>query len=257
MTDTELNEAAITISDILMDARKKALTLPKFPGDLPTDLTDAYAIQNRSIREWDDEVAGWKVGGMPEDYIKRFGDKKNTGPVFRKNIIYPSAGETTAFPVFDGFAAVESEFVFEIGETPEDDKMFIGVEIASSPITDINGIGPMAVICDFGNNAGLIVGPEVENWRSLKADAAKVTTTINGEVCGTKEFTNFPDEALESLDFLRHHAARYAIDLPVGTLVSSGAITGVHAAKAGQSATCDFGQFGTFNIELISAKDAE
>ena len=39
--------------------------------------------------------------------------------------------------------------------------LHIGVEPASSPLATINELGPAVVVSDFGNNAGLLLGPEV------------------------------------------------------------------------------------------------
>lgn len=52
--------------------------------------------------------------------------------------------------------------------------LFIGVEIASSPLATINTLGPRVVISDFGNNNGLILGPEVTDWLR-RADCERPT----------------------------------------------------------------------------------
>ena len=79
-----------------------------------------------------------------------------------------------------GFAAVEAEFILELGravhpserEYPDADlidlvsSLFVGAEIASSPMAAINKLGPTCVVSDFGNNAGLLLGPAVANWSS-------------------------------------------------------------------------------------------
>ena len=41
-----------------------------------------------------------------------------------------------------------------------------GIEVASSPLGRINELGPIAVISDFGNNNGLVIGPEIAGWRT-------------------------------------------------------------------------------------------
>ena len=84
-------------------------------------------------------------------------------------------------PVFaEGFAAGEAEFLLRIGAAPPAGKtgftldeaadligaVHVGIEIASSPLGAINELGPIAVISDFGNNNGLVVGPEIPDWRT-------------------------------------------------------------------------------------------
>ena len=78
-----------------------------------------------------------------------------------------------------GFAAGEAEFLLRIGSTPPAGKseysldetadlieaVHVGIEVASSPLGTINELGPIAVISDFGNNNGLVIGPEVNDWR--------------------------------------------------------------------------------------------
>lgn len=247
----------IAISDALISARRNIALLPEFPAILPETLEAAYAVQSRSIAQWNDIVVGWKVGGVPPAYLDRFSDKRLVGPIFKKNTVYAQQGAPSVMSVFPGFAAVEGEFVFSIGETPQQDKMYIGVEIASSPLHEINDMGPVAVICDFGNNGGLILGPEIENWQSLNPEPFEVKTEIDGQIVGTKIINPFPGDGLEALAFMRHHAAKNGMALPVGTYISSGAITGVHACKAGAKSTVDFGPFGTLKIELVAAKKAD
>lgn len=241
------------ISNALIDARHNCRLLNNFPGDMPETLKDAYAVQSLSIKRWDDEVCGWKVGGVPPAYLDRFTDKRLVGPIFKNSVAYPKESETAIMPVFDGFAAVESEFVFALGETPEQDRLFIGIEIASSPLNAINNMGPIAVVCDFGNNHGLIIGPEINDWQKLSPEPFEVKTIINDAVVGTKTITPFLGDALEALAFFRAHAAKNNIEVPVGTYISSGAITGVHETRAGATSIADFGPFGSIKMELVSA----
>ncbi len=83
-------------------------------------------------------------------------------------------------PVFaGGFAAVEAEYVFRLGAMRRPTSstgpttrrrrwsaaLHVGVEPASSPLATINDLGPAVVVSDFGNNAGLMLGPEIADWR--------------------------------------------------------------------------------------------
>ncbi len=257
VNESEDSNEISAISSALINARHNSQLLNNFPGAMPETLEDAYAVQSLSINRWDDEVCGWKVGGVPPAYLDRFSDKRLVGPIFKNSVAYPKEGETAIMPVFDGFAAVESEFVFALGETADQDRLFIGVEIASSPLNAINDMGPIAVICDFGNNRGLIVGPEIKDWQTLSPEEFEVKTIINDEVIGTKTITSFPGDALEALAFFRAHAAKNNIEVPVGTYISSGAITGVHETRAGATSIADFGPFGSMNIELVPLQGTE
>lgn len=242
------------ISATLVGARASARALSGPPDGLPETLDEAYALQDHSIADWGDRLVGWKVGGVPAAYSDRFDDKFLAGPIFAKTVHEVAEGGRVAMPVYDGgFAAIEPEFVFLLGKSAEDDQMFIGAEIASSPIPDINDYGPTAIISDFGNNNGLVIGPEIADWRR-RDGSARVTTNINGRRIAEKSLGDFREGPLSALGFLRDLSKRRGRDLPAGTLVSSGAITGVHEAESGAHAVLDFGEFGRFELELISSK---
>lgn len=252
MSDT-IPTALREISQQLTSARVEARALPGFPEGQPDTLEDAYRVQDISIAAWDDKVVGWKVGGVPPSYQDRFTDKRLVGPVFRKLLRYEVAGERVPMPAFaGGFAAIEPEFVFELGATPDEDRMYIGVEIASSPVPSLNDYGPTAIICDFGNQHGLLIGPEVEDWQG-RDTKLRVTAEIDGAIVGDKTLTDFPKDALAAVDFLREVSARRGYSLPPGTLVSSGAITGVHDAEVGAKSRLDFGELGVLELELVAA----
>ncbi len=87
-----------------------------------------------------------------------------------------------------GFAAVEAEFVVQLAKdapanvtewTAETARrfvktMYIGIEIASSPLQNINDYGPAVVASDFGNNAGLLLGAEIADWQTRPLDIAEL-----------------------------------------------------------------------------------
>ncbi len=242
------------ISRTLVEARRSATALPGFPGDLPKSFADAYVVQQISRDSWSDDVAGWKVGGVPPAFIEIFGETHLVGPIFGRSVKYAAKDTNADMPVFaGGFAAIEPELIVQLGETRAADRLFIGAEIASSPLPAINGIGPIAVICDFGNNNGMIVGPEIEGWRENPVDPILVECLIDDELIGSREVTDVTSAADRAIDFLLSHAARKGIELPAGTYVSTGAITGIHEAGPDANSRILFGKHGAFSLSLIAA----
>ncbi|QFT78491.1 2-keto-4-pentenoate hydratase [Erythrobacter sp. THAF29] len=241
------------LSRTLVDARLRAGSLREFPGPLPRDLDEAYAVQALSVAAWPDEVVGWKVGGIPPKHRHALGAKYVTGPIFRKRLAYTHPGEVSEMPVFaEGFAAIEPEFILQMGEYREEDRLFIGAEIASSPLVAINDIGPLAVACDFGNNNGVLVGPEIEGWQEAGERDLPVETFIDGEMVATRIVRDLVADVLAAQSFLLEHARQKGIVLVPGTLISTGAITGVHEAGVGAQSTLRFGKFGRVDIELVA-----
>ncbi|MEL7446045.1 MAG: 2-keto-4-pentenoate hydratase [Pseudomonadota bacterium] len=250
-TDERLRE----ISSTLVRERLRAGALQEFPGLLPATLEEAYRVQALSREAWPDDVIGWKVGGIPPIHREALGEDFLSGPIFAQRFVLAAAETESPMPIFaNGFAAIEPEFVLKLGQSPNSDRLFIGAEIASSPIVDINGVGPIAVVCDFGNNNGILLGDEIPHWRQLGGEEVVVTSRIDGEIVGQRTVADVPALVSTSRDFLTEHARQQGIELPAGTLISTGAITGVHDAQLGARSTLDFGRFGSLALRLVEAQ---
>jgi len=250
-----------------LEARRSAGGLEAFPGDLPSTLDEAYAIQDEAIARWGRPVIGWKVGLVPQPLSDLFGTDRLAGPIFAHTAARTN-GAAVEMPVFAaGFAAAEAEFLLRIGpksppgqttyslrETADlIDAVHAGIEIASSPLRSINELGPAAVISDFGNNNGLVVGPEIPNWRSSGFADWQVSTQIDGAVAGNGRGANFPNGPIGAARFLFELMARRGITLAPGQWISSGAVTGVHAVRPGQTVEARFRENLGLTCRLVAA----
>ena len=250
-----------SISKRLVDARLSAAPLTDFPGRVPKTLEQAYAIQAASIARWPDELAGWKVAGMSNADRERFSAQRLAGPVFRSSIRRTEPGSRTKAPVYEGgFAAIEAEIVLELGTavqpidrnyTEEElielvTAVYCGAEIASSPMAVVNERGATSVIADLGNNAGVLVGPEISGWQSLSPNTLAVAVTVDDNLVGEAIVESITGNPLQALRFLIEHCAAHGIVLPAGTLISSGALTGVHDVGIGSVTRIDYGTYGYF-----------
>src|SRR5688572_24382300 len=95
-----------TIAGRFVRARLNGVALAAFPGDLPSSLEQAYAIQDAAIKEWPDESRGWKVGRLQEPWLTRLGADRLVGPVFSRGVHEASGEKELDFPIIPGgFAA--------------------------------------------------------------------------------------------------------------------------------------------------------
>lgn len=240
-------------------ARLDGAALVAFPGEIPATLDGAYAIQDAAIAKWPDTLRGWKVGRIFEPWPSRFGADRLVGPIFARGIQEARAGQERRMPVFDGgFAAVEAEFVVRLAADAPPGKtswtaheashiagdLFAGIELAGSPLALINDLGPAAIVSDFGNNAGLILGPAIAAWRERSLDQLATETFIGAESVGRGTAASIPGGPLAALAFALECCARRGLPLEAGQLVSTGATTGVHQIRAGQRARVVFGGIG-------------
>lgn len=250
-----LTADAATIAGRFLAARRAASGLADYPGDFPDSLEQAYAVQDEAIAGWARPVLGWKVGRINPPLSERYDADRLAGPIFEARAA--AAGDPAPdCPIFaEGFAAGEAEFLLRIGRTPPEqasftleeaadliDAVHVGIEIASSPLGAINKLGPIAVISDFGNNNGLVIGAPIPDWRSSGFEQWVVTTLLDGAEAGTGRATAFPDGAIGAARFLFELMAKRGIALQPGQWISSGAVTGVHEARPGQRVEARFGE---------------
>jgi len=247
------------IAKRFVTARQTGDSLAAFPGTLPPDLASAYACQDAAIELVPDAIAGWKVGLIGKDAAAVFKQDRLAGPIFSRSVREARAGEQVGFPVFrGGFAAVEAEFLLQLGRDAPPDRMnwtredarelvaavHVGVETAGSPLATINELGPTAIVADFGNNAGLIVGPVLSDWHTAPIERWESETFVDDAAVGRGHGGVPPGGPFESLRFLLELCARRSRPLTAGAWVSTGAITGVHQVVAGQTARISFAGAG-------------
>ncbi|MGJ4802731.1 2-keto-4-pentenoate hydratase [Luteimonas sp. SDU82] len=254
------------IADRFVQARRRAVSLPDFPGPIPADLVAAYRVQDAAIALWPDRVVGWKVGYIAADRRDASGDERLLGPIFAGNLQAGSAG--VSFPIFaGGFGAIEAEYVLRLrADAPEGKRdwtpaeaaglpadLYVGVEIASSPLATINELGPRVVVSDFGNNNGLVLGPQIQDWLEVPEARMQVATSVDGVVVGEGGASRLPGGLLAAYAFALSRSARRCRPLRAGELIATGNATGIHDIREGQQATVDFGQHGRISGRAVAA----
>ena len=257
----------VSIATRFVAARRAASALPGYPGPLPADIAFGYRCQDAAIALWPDRVVGWKVGYIAPERREPGGDERLVGPIFAR-AVWTAGDGVVDVPVFaGGFAAVEAEYVFRVGAdapagktdwTAADaaaiaDALHVGVEMAGSPLSTINDLGPAVVVSDFGNNAGLILGAAIADWRHREPSSLACAVSIDGREAGRGGAASIAGGPLAALAFALSRNARRGRPLRAGDLVTTGAATGIHAIVAGQSALVDFGAHGRIACRAVAA----
>ena len=270
MSDADEATDIAAIAERFVAARRSARALSDYPGQIPVNLDQAYAIQEAAIQLHGGSIAGWKVGRIQPPLDRKLGTTRLAGPIFADAVHdLPTAPD---MPIFaGGFAAIEAEFLFRIGDRidpakyhwtiPETldavDAVHVGFEVASSPFAGINLLGPVVTASDFGNNNGLIVGPEITDWRDGGFGDWDVTTEIDGRPVGSGRASAFPGGCAESVRFLLENLAARGIAVPTGSWISSGAVSGVHEIESGSRAVARFGSRFEIACRVVAAKPVQ
>lgn len=255
------------IAEAFVAARSAAMPLDGFPGTVPADLAAAYAVQDLAIARWPDRVVGWKVGYIAAERRDASGDDRLLGPIFAGQV--RAADRQPDLPVYvGGFGAVEAEYVLRLEADAPDGKtdwtaeeaaahpatLWIGIEIASSPLATINALGPCVVVSDFGNNNGLVLGGEIRGWRDIPEPELRAETWIDGARVGSGGAATLPGGLRAAFAFALSRSARRGRPLKAGELVASGNATGIHDIRPGQLAEVRFEGHGTLRGRAVAAE---
>jgi 2-keto-4-pentenoate hydratase len=235
------------IAEQFVRARLAGQSFSQYPGTVPATLAEAYSLQELAIQRFPDAIVGWKVARIGAQWSKQYPEERLVVPVFQ-----------------GGFAAVEAEIVLRVNEDAPANKtnwtideaaelvrsFHLGVETAGSPLATLNDLGPGAIIGDFGNNWGVIVGSMVGEWRSIAEIIA--LTFIEDALCG-RGTAFIRQGALGALAFALNKCAERGRPLRAGDVVSTGAITGVHDIKVGQRSRLVFEGCGEIECRAVLA----
>jgi 2-keto-4-pentenoate hydratase len=256
---------AQAIAEAFVAARQQGCGFNTYPGAVPTDLEQAYAIQDAALALSGSTPVGWKVGRINAPWLEQLGVNRLAGPIFASHVQNIRSDVPVTGQIFrNGFGAAEAEFLFRIGRTPPPgksefslseaadliDAVFIGIEIASSPFPGINALGPLVTISDFGNNNGLIIGAEIADWKGSGLDNWTVEAQIDGQSVGQGQASTFTDGPIGSVQFLLQNLIARGIAITPGLLISTGAVSGVHEISGGQHFDARFGDFGRITCDI-------
>lgn len=277
-SESEPPENTLTPSDLqqiaahFVAARRAALPLADYPGPVPANLATAYSIQDLAIDQWPDEIGGWKVGRIPPAVEDDFGCDRLAGPIFKGTIHYEENGKAVAMPVIaGGFGAIEAEYVAIIAKDAPEDKISwsieeaksmigdlrIGLEVAASPLKTINDLGPAVVASDFGNNAGLIVGPSIRDWQSRALESLACESFIEGASVGSGGAFLLTGGYLRSVQFILSLAAQRGRALKAGDVIATGQTNGIHDVLPHQNTRIEFAGDGAIECRIEAAAAAD
>lgn len=239
---------AASLARAFVEARGAAVGLPDYPGTMPATLDEAYEVQLEGIALTNDSVAGWKVGRIAVAAAEAYGAERLVGPIFSGKVRHLGAADGEMPVIPEGFAAAEAEYLLELGPLPSPlpaewtiaeawhvvRRIHVGIEIASSPFPGINDHGPAVTVSDFGNNFGLLVGPELHRGGWQRLSAIDVALEIDGSVAGRARAAAAEDGPFGAVRFLLELASRIKLPIREGQWISTGAVTGVHRVSPGQ-----------------------
>jgi len=220
-----------------------------FPnGLLPRTEADAYAIQALSMATLG-PIGGWKVGAAGPDAPPSCAPMPAAG-LYR-------TGEDTGPVVLDGAAftsrEIESEIAFVLGQdlpprahpySPAEIDAALaschaGLEVLQSRFLDPDSVDALSNLADLIRHGAYVLGPAIEEWRTLDFPALAVCQVIAGQ--SITRVGNPAGDMLRLVTWLANTGAVWAGGLRAGQIVTCGSWTGKLPAPPGAEVAAQFG----------------
>jgi 2-keto-4-pentenoate hydratase len=109
------------------------------------------------------------------------------------------------------------------------------------------------VVSDFGNNVGLLLGPAINDWRATAFAALTCESWVDERCVGEGGALALPGGPLAAVAFALGRCARRGLPLKAGYVISTGAATGIHDIRIGQSARVRFAGVGELACRAVPA----
>lgn len=257
----KLNDAA----DQLFAMRQEGRIEPDLPDDLrPADLAEAYGIQaalvSRLLRDGE-RATGYKCACTSPIAQAAL---KIDRPVFGTMMSQTTSSSGVALPA-DGFThrVIEAEFGIRLGAdvtaqegghtaesiVPFIDAVLPAIEIVDYRYTDWS-VGALAVAADNAIHGWWIQGEPVTDWHGFDLGTVDVTVTMNGEVATTGVGANALGHPLNVMAWLADELPKFGRQLKAGDLVTTGVVTDVFEAAAGDQVTAEFAGIGSVSLRF-------
>ena len=236
------------------------------PSDVetPESASLAYDAQEQLTDLIDSPSAGWKVGATSPASQEKLGVKAPIcGPVFQRTIF--DSGDSVDLSSFHHQPGLESEFAFTIALTVRPggptmsaltaremvSTVHVAIELVCSRFEENFEVDPALLVADGALHAGLVLGPGSEPEKVPDLVSHELRTLVNGENIARGTGVEVLGDPYESLAWLCNHLNKRGLVLPAGSVVTTGAATGLHMTTTGQEVTTDGGTLGSATLNLI------
>ena len=190
-------DAADRTAGALAEARWSGSKIPGFAnGDRPATVEDGYQVQAAFRKQWQDKLAGWKIGATAKPIMDRFGvSEPFCGPFYAADVY-----TTPARPLANRFnyLVIETEFAYRLGRdlparaqgyTRDEivgaiDAMIPAFELINCRLGALPLDNAPAAIADCGLNGGMVLGPVITDWRNIDVPNHNVRLLVDGALKG-------------------------------------------------------------------------
>ena len=236
-TDTKIQRTAELLAAQYREGQRYSLD----DESLPRSIEEAYAVQSafqQIMAQSRGPVAGYKIAYTTTTMRQNSGITEPGAGLVLANTVYHSpatvhSGDYMRLGIECEVAARLAEDLPASGAPYDRQRVEAAVESVMAAFEVIDGRGSeiqdpqarlLAGIATNISNAGVVLGPQPANWRSVDLAASRGSMTINGELVGEGLGSDVMGHPLEPLVWLANMLAARGAGLSAGMVVITGSI---------------------------------
>ena len=227
----------------------------------PADKAEGYLVAQMVAEELGWDVAGWKIAATNAKMQKAL--RSNTpiyGRVFAQ-MVKPSPHNVVHADLCSPIPEVE--YQARLGcDIPPRSKLYSREEVAAAVKSlhpgmelaecrfshDKNFPSLEAILADGAGSSTLVYGTAIENWQETEIANQEVKLYCNGILRRRGTAAAALEHPLVPLTWLANELSHSGVGLKKGEIISTGTMTGMIAAKRGESYIADFGALGEVSV---------
>ena len=260
------NERVNRIAAHLHGQNARKATFEWLSGALaPKDLREAYLAQSALHDLWRErdgrKLIGWKIAVTSKAMQELCGiDQPCVGAMFDTHVLQSPAkvrlGDFVRLGLeFELAARIDTDMTDGPYDAASAKAAVAGVapcfELIEDRGADYAGFNAHSLIADNTWNGGVVLGPEISNWRNVDWTAAPVTLDYNdvAEQANTGEAMGDP---FNSLAAVANNLLERSLHLRAGEIVITGSTLKTRFAAAGDTARYAIDGHGAVDIEIVA-----
>ena len=230
---------------------------------VPESASLAYDAQDQLCELIDSPVIGWKVGATGPASQAKLGVKTPIcGPVFERTLL--ESGSSVNVSEFHHRPGLESEFAFTLGVTVHPggpvmtavsaremvSMVHPAIELVCSRFIKNFEVDPALLVADGALHTALVLGSGSKPEEVPDLASHELRTLVDDTVIASGTGIEVLGDPYESLAWLCNHLSRRGTTLPAGSVVTTGAATGLHMTTINQVVATDGGGLGSVALTL-------
>lgn len=241
------NDAIQRAAEQLTSARRTGARVKL--AEAPQTIADGFAIQEKVVAALNSPVVGWKVIPLPNDVM--------FAPILASGVVAP--GGTWKLEGREP-AGMELEIAFKMGRdvapgaSPEQildaiESAHVVFELCQSRLVDPDNQPQLTKLADCILNAGIVIGPRFDNWRTRDLKGIPGRLLVDGKVHKEGK-SNDPIKAIQTL---APALAAKGRKLAKGQTVITGSLIGMNWLTGRHKLTGVVDGCGEVSIDLAAA----